>query len=235
MDRPPRYPAMLDLAGRSCLVVGGGGVAVRKVAGLLDAGARVVVVAPALHPDLSARLSPPDLIWDEREVGFRDLDDLLGSSPGGQPGWRLVVAATDQPDLNAAIAEAADRRGMWANDVTDAGGGPLAVPAVHRRGPVTLAVATGGLSPGAAAWLRDALAEAIDPAVVEALKLLAEVIAEQGAATGASAGARAAVTGHTGGATGRLDWRWLVDSGMLEDIRHGRRARAKERLQACLS
>jgi precorrin-2 dehydrogenase/sirohydrochlorin ferrochelatase len=201
------------------------------VASLLVAGARIVVVAPTLHPDLSARLSHPDLTWEAREVDLPGLDELLGASPAGPPGWRLVVAATDRPDLNAAIAETADRRGIWTNDVTDGGGGPLAVPAVHRRGPVTLAVATGGLSPGAAAWLRDALAEAIDPAVVGALELLAEVLAEQGAATGAGT----AVTGHTEGATGRLDWRWLVDSGMLEDIRHGRRARAKERLQACLS
>ena len=89
-------------------------------------------------------------------------------------------------------------------------------PAVHRDGPVTLTVSTGGVHPGAAAWIRDLAAGAIHPEHLVALDLAAEVRATNPG-------------GH------RPDWREAVRSGMLDLIREGRRAEAKERLKACLS
>lgn len=231
MAGPPRYPVMLDLAGRPCLVVGGGRVAGRKVAGLRESGALVTVVAPTLAADLEEARSRGELEWVEGAVG---VDDPL--LPGR---WALVVAATDDAGLNRAVVAACEQAGTWAVDASSPTGGPASVPAVHRQGAVTVAVSTAGASPAAAAWLRDQLGAAIDPAVVVMIELLAEVEAERAAQPGDStardrAGA-AAVSGHTGPRAGRSDWQRLLDSGTLDEIRHGRVARAKERLKACLS
>lgn len=258
----PRYPLLVDLTGRACLVVGGGTVAARKVRGLLDAGAIVTVVAVALGEDLAAAVARGEVVWRrtavsvasvERELFDADFDaevDPVDAPPDrGGSGWWLVVAATDDPVLNHAVVESGQRRGVWGNDATDPQGGPVSVPAVHRAGPVTVAVATGGVSPSAAVWLRDELAGAVDPAVVEALAILAEVRAELGASSRAPSGSAGAsheattwpgavpgqVGGHAEQKPARSDWRTVLDSGMLDDIREGRRAKAKERLKACLS
>lgn len=211
---PRRYPVFVDLDGVACLVVGGGAVAERRVRGLLEAGARVTVVAPDLSAGLRALAATAALTVVAEP--FRP--DHLDPATGGP--WGLVVAATSDRSVNAAVAAAGADRGLWVNDATHRTGGGVAVPAVARTGRVTLAVATGGVSPGAAAWLRDRLAEAVPSEVVEALDLIAEVTAELTAA---------------GTPPGRVDWRSLLDSGMLVDIREGRQAVAKERLQACLS
>ena len=130
--------------------------------------------------------------------------------------WRFVVAATDDAVLNRNVVAGAKLEGIWANDVSTPDGGTAALPAVYRDGPVTLTVSTGGVHPGAAGWLRDLAANAIDPEHLTALELVAEV--------------RAASPRGS-----RPDWRQAVDSGMLDLIREGRVAEAKERLQACLS
>lgn len=202
-----RYPVLLDLAGRRCLVVGGGPVAARKVRGLLDVGADVDVIAPALCTSLAAEVGEGRVRWQERPVAD---DDLAAETYG------FVVAATDDVEVNRRVVALATSAGTWANDATAADGGPAALPAVHRDGPVTVAVSTGGIHPGAATWLRDLAGAAITADHLVALDLAAEV--------------RAASSRGV-----RPDWRAAVDSGMLDLIREGRRAEAKERLQACLS
>jgi siroheme synthase (precorrin-2 oxidase/ferrochelatase) len=114
------------------------------------------------------------------------------------------------------VVAAATAVGTWANDATSANGGPAALPALHRRGDLTVAVSTGGVHPGAAGWFRDLVAGTIGPEHLEALDLADQVRASS-----------------PDGA--RPDWRAAVESGMLELIREGRVAEAKERLQACLS
>lgn len=239
----PRYPVMLDLAGRPCLVIGGGAVATRKVRGLLEAGATVTVAAPLLSEELSDGASRGEVAWIDRLV--RADDALLDGR------WVLVIAASDDAALNQAVARRCERSGTWVLDVSSASGAMFSTPAVHRQGPVTVAVATSGISPGAAAWLRDELAAAVDPAVVVVLDLLGELEAEHAAEMeaehevelaaetdperGAGGDRDVVVGGHTGSAPGRFDWQRVLDSGTLDDIRHGRRARAKERLKACLS
>lgn len=203
---PGRYPVLVDLADRPCLVVGGGSVAARKVAGLLEAGADVTVVSPRIGPRLQAFVDAGRVAWREGGYGSEATDRR----------WRFVVAATDDPAVNRTVVADAEAAGVWANDAGDRRGGPAALPAVHRSGPVTVAVATGGTSPGAAAWLRDLLAAAVGPEHIRAIELVA---ACQDAAPGGA----------------KVDWRRAVDSGMLSLIRAGREAEAKERLQACLS
>lgn len=195
-----RYPVMLDLDGRRCLVVGGGTVASRKVRGLLGAGAAVTVRSPALNEDLAALAAAGQLTWSAGP--FASLD-------APEP-WAFVVAATDDPGVNREVQRQAGAAGVWANVATDATGGPAALPASWQQDRVTVAVSTDGIHPGAARWLRDRAVAAIGPEPLVALALVEEV-------------------------GGRPDWRQAVDSGMLEAIRAGHLAEAKERLEACLS
>ena len=209
----PRYPVMVDLVGRPCLVVGGGEVATRKVIGLLAADALVTVVAPVLSAPLVELHRARRIEW--REGTFAS----LGRAADGRP-WALVVAATDDAAVNQRVVGVAEAAGTWVNDASDPTGGSAALPAVRREGPVTVAVSTGGLHPGAARWLCDQAADALAPEAITALGLIDEM-------------RLADVAG--GGLGKRPDWRSVVDSGMLESIRAGHLAEAKERLQACLS
>ncbi len=209
----PRYPVMVDLDGRPVLVVGGGAVATRRVLGLLGAGAEVTVVAPTLAAPLAELVSQGGVRWHEGRYL------ALGRSGDDRP-WSLVVAATDDGEVNDRIVADARRAGTWANHAGRADGGPVAVPAVRHEEPITIAVATGGAHPAAAAWLADRLRAEVGDEVPALLALVDEVRADDRRA---------------GGPGRRPDWKCAVDSGTLDLIREGRAAEAKERLQACLS
>ncbi|HEY7179544.1 MAG TPA: bifunctional precorrin-2 dehydrogenase/sirohydrochlorin ferrochelatase [Gaiella sp.] len=142
------YLACLDLEGRSVLVVGGGPVAREKVAGLLECGARVTVVAPRIDPGLDR----PDveLVW--REYRTTDLDGRL-----------LVVAATSTEEVNQRVFRDAEARGLLCNVVDVPELCSFILPAVHRQGPIAVAVSTGGASPALAQRLRDDVAALVGP------------------------------------------------------------------------
>ena len=109
MTPPPLFPLFASLAGRAVLVVGGGAVARRKVAALLPTGARVRVGAV----DLDSQL----VEW----TAEGRIEAVLGEfDPAWLEGAWLVVAATDDPAVNAAVADAAENRRIWANVVDDA-------------------------------------------------------------------------------------------------------------------
>ncbi|HEX7063028.1 MAG TPA: siroheme synthase CysG, partial [Woeseiaceae bacterium] len=139
-------PAFLKLAGKSCLVVGGGGVAERKVALLLRAGARVTVVAPEVTTGLAT-------LAGERRIRHHAADwyeALLGAQ------W-LVIAATDDPAVNSAVARAAERRGVLCNVVDDGEASGFILPAIVDRSPVIVAIGTGGHAPVLAQRLKSEL------------------------------------------------------------------------------
>jgi precorrin-2 dehydrogenase len=127
------YIACLDLAGRNCVVVGSGAMAREKVDGLRTSGALVTIVDP-------------------QDYRATDLDGI----------W-LVVAATSDDELNRRISADAEARRIFCNiaDVPDLCS--FILPALHRRGPITVAVSTGGASPALAQWLRDRFAAQIGP------------------------------------------------------------------------
>jgi len=133
------YPVFLDLKDRSVLVVGAGPVALRKTKGLLEAGARVTVVAPESLPDFD-RL-PVRLI----RRPFR-ASDLAGAV--------LVFAATDDRLVNHRIGVAAKGRGVFANIADSAEECDFVVPARVQSGTVHIAISTGGSSPRLSAELR---------------------------------------------------------------------------------
>jgi len=199
------YPVNLVLTGRPCLVVGGGAVATRKVAGVLGAGAVVTVVAPAIGSALRAL----PVRCEERPYRRGEVD-----------GYRLVITATDDPAVNRAVFEDAEAAGVWVNSADDPTNCSFILPAVLRRGPVTVSVGTGGHSPALATWLRDRIASEVGPE----FEVLADVLA-----------AERGVLLAAGETTEGLDWQKALDSGMLDLIRAGKVQEAKERLQACLS
>jgi uroporphyrin-III C-methyltransferase / precorrin-2 dehydrogenase / sirohydrochlorin ferrochelatase len=137
------FPLFADLRGRSCLVVGGGEVALRKVRLLLEAGARVSVNARALHPVLA----------DWRQRG------RIHYLPGGfratflDEQW-LAIAATDDPTVNGAVRAAGDARRVLVNSVDDPLASSFIVPAIVDRAPLMVAISSGGAAPVLARRLR---------------------------------------------------------------------------------
>ena len=143
MPVPALYPLFARLDGRAVLVVGGGSVARRKVAALRAAGARVRVGAPQLEPGL-ARLAADGAITHLPGV-FREawLDGV----------W-LVVAATNDNAVNRRVAAAAGERQVWVNVVDDIVLSSFHVPALVQRGPLQIAISSGGGAPMLARHLR---------------------------------------------------------------------------------
>ena len=135
----PHYPVFLDLKDRPVLVAGAGAVALRKVKGLVEAGARVTVVAPHALPEFDGL--PVRLI----RRAFR-ASDLAGAA--------LVFAATDDRAVNHRIGIAAKGRGVFANIADSAAECGFIVPARVNRGDVQIAISTGGTSPRLSAELR---------------------------------------------------------------------------------
>jgi siroheme synthase-like protein len=148
----PLYPVSLRVAGRPCLVVGGGPVATRKVDGLVACRAAVTVVAPAMDPRLVelARTASPPLHLERRPYRTPEAG-----------GYRLVVTATGRPEVDRAVAADAEAAGVWVNSADDPDHCAYFLPSVHRDGPVTVAVSTGGTSPALARWLRRRAAVAL--------------------------------------------------------------------------
>jgi len=140
------FPVVLDLEGVPVLVVGGGVIASRKGAQLAEAGARLTVVAPDVSDELRA------IAAEVRQRRY-DVADV--------PGHRLVMTATDDPAVNAAVAVDATALGIWVNSADDPANCSFILPAVARRGPVVVAVGTGGASPALAQHLRARIAEEI--------------------------------------------------------------------------
>jgi precorrin-2 dehydrogenase / sirohydrochlorin ferrochelatase len=170
----------LDLGGQVAVVVGGGGVAERKVATLLEAGARVRVVSPALSPVLQARWQQGAIEWLARRY-----------EAGDQAGAFLAVACTGVQAVDAAVAAEAYRAGRLVCVSGEPGLGNVQFTAEVHRGPVTVAVSTGGASPALAARMRDEIARAVGPEYGDLAGILAEARAKLKATAGLSQGERA--------------------------------------------
>lgn len=158
------YPVMLDLTGRPCLVVGGGAVAERKVSGLVEAGARVTIVSPSLTRALLRLATEAPLRWRPREY-----------AAGDAAGYALVIVATDDRAVNAQVAAECRAGGIWINCADDPEHCDFILPAVLRRGPVTVSVSTGGQSPTMARLVREELDALLPPDVAPLTEVVADV------------------------------------------------------------
>jgi len=202
----PLYPVNLVLEGRRCLVVGGGRVAAQKVAGLLECGASVHVIAPRITSDL---LDDPRVTHEQRR--YR----------GGEvAGYRLAITATDDAEVNRAVAADGEEHGVWVNSADDPANCAFTLPSRIRQGPLLVTFATGGHSPAVATWLRRRFSGELGPEYATLVEVLSEAREELRSA---------------GRSTEGLDWQQALDSGMLDLIREGRLVEAKDLLHKCLS
>jgi uroporphyrin-III C-methyltransferase/precorrin-2 dehydrogenase/sirohydrochlorin ferrochelatase len=151
------FPVFFDLTALKVLVVGGGEVALRKVALLERSGASVTLVAPEVLPGLQERAAAGKIILAIREFVPNDLD-----------GARLVIVATSRRAVNRWIASLSEARGIPVNVVDDREASRFIVPAIIDRDPVLVAISTAGTSPVLARRLRERL-EAVIPKKIGAL------------------------------------------------------------------
>jgi len=163
-------PLYLDPRAGRWLIVGGGGVARRRAATLLHAGARVTVIA--IEFDDAGDWNALDRIAQARPNASPD--DWIRLSRAFQPddcrGVAFVVAATDSPTVNQDVSRAAAQAGALVNRADDPAAGQFTIPAHGRRGPVAIAVTTGGASAAAAARYRDAMLDSLDEAELTLLE-----------------------------------------------------------------
>ena len=167
------YPLFLDLSGEQCLVFGGGEVALRKIQALLKRGARVTCVSKDFCKSLKKLSHISPLVLPSPPQGGRGLK-VRGGVPNGTlhlkrihgnrmflNGARIVIAATSNRDFNARVAGACRKKKIWVNVVDDPELCDFYVPAVVERGPLQIAISTGGASPLFAKRLREELEKVI--------------------------------------------------------------------------
>ena len=160
MTTPRHYMVCLDLRGRACLVVGGGRVATEKVRGLLDCGADVTVVAPDVDDELAAL---PVVVMQRP---FRRSDAVRRF---------LVIAATNDRLVNAAVSAVCAERGTPCNVADDPELCSFILPAIVRRDPIVVGVSTGGASPALAQRIRDDIDDLLSPRHAEVARMLQDL------------------------------------------------------------
>ncbi|KXG10890.1 Precorrin-2 dehydrogenase [Anoxybacillus sp. P3H1B] len=144
------YPVMLHIANQHVVVIGGGRVAERKIKGLLEAEAKITVVAPSATGGIQQLAAAGALVWRRKTFSPDDIKEA----------W-MVIAATNNREVNEAVAAAAEPYQLI-NIADDPERSNFHVPAVVRRGRLTIAVSTGGASPTVAQQIRRQLAEQYD-------------------------------------------------------------------------
>jgi precorrin-2 dehydrogenase/sirohydrochlorin ferrochelatase len=148
MLETPFYIACLRLSGRRCVVVGGGEVGVEKVEGLLACDADVTLVAPEAKPTLAQLALEGSIRWERRRYEEGDLEGAL-----------IVIAATDDTDVNIRVFDDAERRAMLVNVVDVPPLCSFILPAIVRTGPLAIAISTAGASPALAKRMKREISE----------------------------------------------------------------------------
>lgn len=157
-----RYlPIFLDVLNKRCALVGGGEIAARKLAWLRSAGAQVRIIAPEATAELHAEIR--SALDSSSPAAVTHLQARF--APAHLDGCELVVSATDDAAVNAAVAEAARARNLPVNVVDDPDKCSFIVPAVIDREPMTIAVSSSGTSPVLARWVRSRIESLIPDAI----------------------------------------------------------------------
>ena len=158
------FPVFLKLEGRRVLIVGGGNVGLEKITSLSTSGANLRVVAPMAIDAVQKMAASEFLIWEARP--FAD-DDVLEAD--------LVIAATDRPEVNTAVHQAARRAGVWCNSADDPPNCDFYFPSIVRRGPLQVAISTAGESPALAQQLRREIDAALPADIADSLSALGQL------------------------------------------------------------
>jgi siroheme synthase-like protein len=140
------YPIFIDMSRRRCVVIGGGAVAQRRIKGLLAAGAAVTVVSPLITDALGDLVAQGALRHVARVYQAGDL-----------AGCQLAFVATGDSEVNQAVVSEAQLRGVWINSADDPENCDFILPAVVRRGELSIAISTGGASPATTRAVREEL------------------------------------------------------------------------------
>jgi precorrin-2 dehydrogenase len=146
------YPVMLNLTGKTCIVIGGGAVATRKIDGLADTGADLIVVSPEITPAIQIQLELRRVRWLQQ----RYVPGMLS-----QYHPTLVFAAIDDPHVNRLIAEEARAIGAWVNVADQPEYADFSNMAILRRSGLTVALSTGGASPALSRHLKYVIEQVI--------------------------------------------------------------------------
>ncbi len=144
----PFYIACLKLSGRRCVVVGGGEIGLEKVEGLLACGGDVVLIAPEAVPALQELAREGSISWERREYRPEDLEGAF-----------MVIASTDDTDVNIGVYDDAERRAMLVNVVDVPPLCNFILPAIVRTGPLAIAISTAGASPALAKRMKAEVSE----------------------------------------------------------------------------
>lgn len=204
------YPvALTNLDKVRCVVVGGGEVAARKVGALLDSGANVKVISPALHPQLAELRESGRLLHVARPYAQGDLEGAF-----------LVIAATDRREINATIAAESRQRGILHNIADDPDAGNFHTLGAVHRDDVMLTVSTGGDSPALTAYMRRKLESVFGPEYGVLARRLGELRREIGLTLPPEARAKL--------------WRTLASDETLDLMRSGDEAAIDARIQAVI-
>ena len=203
------YPVSLNLEDRKCVIIGGGIIAERKVVTLLEAGAVVRVVSPKLTDKLQELANNNSIEYISSDYQTQHLDSAF-----------LVIAATNNREVNKAVFEEAKQRGMLVNVVDDPELCTFFAPAVVRRGDLTISVSTSGKSPSLSRRIREQLEASYGPEYGDFVQLLGEIraeVIEQNLDYNESARA----------------FREILNSEVLDMLAQGEYEKAKERALQC--
>ena len=205
-------PVGLDLAGRKCIVIGGGAVATRRVAALLGGGAQVTVISRSVSSEIERLVQAGKITTHSRAYSA---DALQGAF--------LVVVATDDTLVNSQVAHDARAAGCLVSDADEPERGDCVFPSVVRRGGLVISITTGGARPSLAMRIRDALENDFGPEYEEYVALLGEARKSALAQIADNAGRKTALSNLA------------ADTSILELIRNGQPDEARLRAFACIS
>jgi precorrin-2 dehydrogenase/sirohydrochlorin ferrochelatase len=158
------YPANLVLENKICVVVGAGVVAARKVCRLLECGALVSVISPTIAPRLQRLAAKKKILFKNKEVELKDLS-----------GAYLVIAATQDRKINAFVSACCRKKGILVNVVDSPQECNFILPAIVRRGSLTISISTDGISPALAKKIRQDLEKKFGAEYAKLLRILKEI------------------------------------------------------------
>ena len=157
------YPIFLNIQGKRSIVIGGGNVALRKIKSLLECRAKVTVISPKPHPEISKLSEEGTIRFIERDYKASDLK-----------GAAIAIVCTDVKKVNRKAADQARKAGVLVNVADDPERSDFIIPSFFRRGNLTVAVSTSGVSPALAKKIRGKLEKDLGQEYAALLSLIGE-------------------------------------------------------------
>ncbi len=207
------YPVFLDLADKPVVVVGGGNIALQKMDGLLDAGAKVTVISPELNERMTELRDAGRFMHVKRPYEVGDIE-----------GHELVFVATDDHEENRRIWTEGRERRIWVNAVDDIPNCDFIMPGIVRQGELVIAISTSANSPAMARKVREDIQEFLTPADADLLDLAGEVRREL-----REAGVAVKNCQHCNRNNNDV-WNAALDGDVKRMVKEGDRAGAKARI-----